>query len=400
MTGDENTVVNQPQPSSESNNYDSFLGVESSSVESVSEQNPEPIETQTEDVQQVEAESELEQETQQDQETEQTIQDEWFNSLTPEEHAYYAKRYPTLYNAYQSADQPADLKAAFKDRVNQDRNWAAERQQRAVKVTEEEPNLQNETQTAADPTKQREQYQQFVSGLVEQYVDPAAVNELGKGLLEAFGVDTSKADDPEVKALLDNAPKVGQTLARGAADLLTTLLPAIIDRAVETRYPGFTEMHSRTAMMQSWEAVRTKEVENPDGTVDTPFANLPAFGTKEFKTELRRAAAEYAGSAEEFDAMVFRGQDGRPLPMHQQNQKKYEILARVIAGKKVDPQVVQTAVSTGKRLAAEQNNKLNQGKALGAGRSSRTLDTGKDESPLRKGFKIFQERDQNIFSRS
>ncbi len=46
---------------------------------------------------------------------------------------------------------------------------------------------------------------------------------------------------------------------------------------------------------------------------------------------------------------------------------KYEMLARVVSGQKVNPAVVAEAVATGKKLAGQADRKRQNGRALGAG---------------------------------
>ena len=93
-----------------------------------------------------------------------------------------------------------------------------------------------------------------------------------------------------------------------------------------------------------------------------------------FSEKLRDAAEQIPG----FDDMVFRGQDGRVLPMGQQATMKYQMLARIISGERVNPAVVAEAVATGRRLAGQADRKKQAGRALGSGQST-------NSSPIARG---------------
>jgi hypothetical protein len=385
------TIVNQPQSTEPSGSYNTFLGTEQLSLDKSSEQNPEPTEGVIEEASELEAGDEQEQVLEGDGTREEPQVDEFLAKLSPEEHAYYAKRYPTLYKAYQDPNQPDDLKAAFRDRVNQDHAWAA-KQEGATTQQVEEPTLETEADATLTPEQQRTAHYQQVDNLLSTVIDTKAIDELGANLLKGFGVDIT-SQDPEVQALVKNAPEVGRTLARGAVDLMLTSLPAILMREdangvplisqfVERAFPGTLDNFERMQYAGAWDSVRNS---------DPNYKDLPAYGPADSDFgKLMQAAAKQIPN---FDKMQF---PGKPA---EQAAAKYAILAKIATGQKVKPAEVTQAVETGKRLADEQQAKRDQGKAFGAGRSSRTLDTGKDESPLRKGYNIFKERDQNIFSR-
>jgi hypothetical protein len=209
-----------------------------------------------------------------------------------------------------------------------------------------------------------------VDQFVDRNLDQNSVNELGLNMLSAFGVDV-KSEDPEVQALIKNAPMVGKTLARGAVDLMNTTLPHMVTAAVERVFPGFSQMYERVAYAEEWDGVRNAT--GPDG--QKLYDKLPEYGSPEFRKATRTAAAQIPG----FDGMAFRDKAGNVLPFRQQTAARYALLAKIMSGQKITPETVAQAVQTGKRLERKATEQRRAGQALGAGQSKGTIEKPEDD---------------------
>lgn len=364
---------NQPQPAdtTQADNSD-FLGTTPEPDYDAAE-TPEPSAAQEGEGETAETEGQ-EAEPEGEQQTEAEPQGEFLATLSPEEHAYYAKRYPTLYKAAQDPNQPDDLRQAFVDRVNQDRAFEEMRSGKDEPTVETEEQTTEGQQQPVEPAKLREQHYARVDEIVANFVDPQAMEELGKNLLAGFGVDlTSK--DPEVQALVKDAPKVGQTLARGAVDLVLTTVaqPEVLGPALEAVMPGFTRMYNQSLYQLLWDDVRsTKQGEA------TPYAKLPAWGSEQFMAALAKTREQFPG----FDQMVFTDANRRPLPKAEQVRQKHMIVAKIAAGQAVSPATVQKAVETGRRIERQTAQKRAAGRALGAGQGNKQFVDPKKSDPI------------------
>jgi hypothetical protein len=259
----EETAADQPTAETESEQFtDNSLPADSNADS--------PSETQTADeaegTESVESESEGDTEGTSETETE-SQPDEFLAGLTREELAYYAKRYPTLYKAYQDPNQPADLRQAFMDRVNQDHAYAELRDGQGE--AEGEPTSEEAPAAVPDATEQRKQYYSQIDDIVSKQIDPQAVQELGTNMLEAMGVDL-KSQDPDVQAIVKNAPKLGAVLAKGAVDLFATTLPGLLGSRLEVAMPGITEMYYENLRARTWEGLRTRSELHPSPTPNCP----------------------------------------------------------------------------------------------------------------------------------
>jgi hypothetical protein len=371
---DESTVVNQPQQtegSHEESNYPSFLGNEPEMDDPATE-SPDPSAEESVEGEEAEAEAGEVEESTEGEQTEQA-EDAFLASLSPQDRAYYERRYPTLFNAYQDPNQPADLRQAFIDRVNQDREFQKLREQSR---TEEAEDLEDNGDAAdQDPDQQRTAYYQQVDAIVSEVIDPKVVEDLGVNLLKGFGVDIA-SKDPEVQALVKNAPEVGKTLARGAVDLTATILPALLfrqdkdgipylGRLIENVFPGTLANFEKQQYADAWESVRNS---NP------AYKELPAYGTTD--SAFGKLMADAAKQIPNFDKLEFRGTKA------EQAASKYQLLAKIATGQKVTPATVAQAVQTGKRQVAERSARVNAGRVLGSGQSSQKFEAPNEDRAM------------------
>jgi hypothetical protein len=316
---------------------------------------------------------------------------ERLKDLTQRESESYQQRYPNAWKRLNDPNVSADDKHLLLDKIESDKEiYRLRAQEEYWNSLEQEPTLEEEAEPEApfvppDPAAIRAAYYQRVDNLVKTYVDPQAINQLGADLLAHLGVDLSKVNDPnlqpqdraELQALAANAPKLGGTLARAATDLIATVLPLLFQEAQEMTNPGWSRTYEKQMCADQWDQVRSQT--GPDGRA--VFANLPQYGTPQFKTALRAAAAQIPN----FDNLVFTGRDGRALPMHEQTRMKYAVLAQRLNGERVPPAVVAQALQTGKRLASQADRKRVAGRALGAGQSTNRgfkSGTNADDDPV------------------
>lgn len=380
----------------------SFLGIEPETLPSLQpEQKPEPAGAEAEP--EVEAGAEETQETTeeappveegQEQIEEEEVDDNWLPSEQEKEFPLdvltkFGKRY-----GYSPEEIQADprLQNALKDKLNSDIYIAQFNEAgQNLEVEETTPEVQ-ETVPAADP---RAEYLARVDGFVSK-IDQESVKQLGNGLLQAFGVNTdvAKLDEmlanpkltPEqraevqgAKALAQNAGKVGATLARGAVDLIFTALPAVLPEALEAIAPGlvqsFKDYQERSTYASAWQEVTQA---NPA---------LPQYGTKEFGALVRKAEGQLGLQSGALGAMVFRGNNGQPLPMAEQARQAYALVAKVASGQKVAPQVVARAVETGRQQERTQQQRRAAGRALGAGQTSRQFEQPEEADEIRDALR-------------
>lgn len=294
-------------------------------------------------------------------------------SLSSEEHAYYAKRYPTLYKAAQDPNQPDDLRQAFTDRVNQDREF--EKLRSRAGDEDEGPTLDDESEESAsqpDQATQRVAYYKEVDAVVNTVLDKQAIEEMGMNLLKGFGVDTT-SKDPEVQALIKNAPTVGRELARGAVDIIATVLPSMLNRTdeegvsylgrmIDSIFPGTLENFERQQYQSAWDQVRNS---------DPSYKDFPAYGKAD--SDFGKFVREQAAKIPNFDKIRFDGTKA------EQAAAKYALLAKVGSGQKATPAVVAQAVESGKRQAAEKTRRVVAGRAMGSGQSSQEFSSTKED---------------------
>ena len=235
------------------------------------------------------------------------------------------------------------------------------------------------------PEETRKRYYGFVDYVRKQTFDPAEVANLGKNLYAAFGLDLSNPEDPDTKAALANAPKVGAVMASALVDGVYSALPTMllspnpisgqpmIFYLLETAMPGISEMWERTMYSLQWERVR---MATRNGQI--AFPGLPAFGTPEFRAAIKKAGEGIPN----FDDAIYKDKDGRELPLPEQAYNKYLLLARFMTGKKTTPAEAEAAFKAGKKTANSLQSKRNAGKAMGAGGNRSSLDPKPSDDPL------------------
>jgi hypothetical protein len=396
--------------------HDQFLGIEPNldlggETETESEQTPEPTETEAEETGETEAGEEAETTTEEaegGETTEEESDDNWLpteqeKQFPLETLVEYAQKRGYKWTADQIA-KDGDIQKLLKDKLNGDIYIKSLEQQEEPESeldenqfegteTEEPAATEAITTQTADP---RKAYYEKVDSIVSKQLDPAAMSELGKGLLSAMGVDTDTdklqklLNNPKLPAeqrteiqgalqLAQSAGKIGTSIARGGVDLVMTVLPQLLPELIEQIYPGTQARYETGVYAQAWQAV-TSAV----GKDQKPlYPNMPAFGTKDFQTMARKAERQLGLPPEGLFKMVLTDpKTGQPLSLEQQAQAKYRMIAKVSQGQKITPQAVAAAVQTGKRQATEVAQKRAAGRALGAGQTSRQFDQPHEEDTV------------------
>lgn len=380
MEGTDNAVVNQPQQTTEATSTpEPFAWLnDQPETEQPATDNPEPNAGDDVEGEELEAGSEeADESTSEDQSEEPTVE-EWLEALTPNERARYAKRYPTAWKALNDPNQPDDMKQLLRDKVNSDSEISKLRSARTEEAEPtgdeaEEPEVQ-EAVSSSDPVKERERYYKEVDAIVAEVFDPKVSDELGLNLLKGFGVDVASTD-PEVQALVKNAPEVGRTLSRGLVDGIATALPALLfrtdaegvpylSRLIDQAFPGTLQNFEQRTYSSAWDQVRNS---------DPAFKELPAYGPSD--SAFGKWASEAAAMIPNFDSIRF------PGTKQEQAAAMYTLMAKVASGSKPSPAVVANAISTGKKIAAKRESAVRAGKVMGAGQSTNKIDSsGKDNS--------------------
>jgi hypothetical protein len=258
-------------------------------------------------------------------------------------------RYAQRYGINENALADPQLKQLLVDKINSDIFIQQQQQQ-----SEQEPEPEVQPQ-AEQPQLSREQYFQNLDRVVQERTDPEVAKQFHADFLKAFGVP-----DAEIaRTSPQQAMAFTHTVSKYALNLMNTfmgdMLGARLTEQISQAFPGFGDMYDRSSHSMAWDRVRNS---------DPGFANLPAYGTKEFSTKLREAASRIPG----FDEMQFTDQQGKALPAQQNAERKYAMLAKIASGQNVNPQLLQQAAAAGARNARRADVRRSAGN-LGSGQS-------------------------------
>jgi len=392
---------------------DQFLGLDpepdfGGEAPAESGENPEPAETEgeTADTTKEGEESETTDEAEGGEAAEEESDDDWLpteqeKQFPLETLAQYAQKRGYKWTPEQIA-KDGDIQKLLKDKLNTDiyaRNLETQLGQREDpeaddenQFEEAEPEVTAEVVTQSDPKKA---HYERVDTIVTKQLDPVAMSELGKGLLGAMGVDT---DTDKLQKLLNNpklppeqraeiqgalqlaqsAGKIGQSIARGGVDLVMTVLPQLLPELIEQIYPGTQRRYEAGVYASAWQSV-TSAV-GKDGKAI--YANLPAYGSKEFQQMAYKAERQLGLPQGGLQNLVIKDTNGNPVPLEQQAQAKYRMIAKVSQGQKISPQTVAAAVQTGKKQAEASAQKRAAGRAMGSGQTSKGLNQPEEDDIL------------------
>ena len=255
-----------------------------------------------------------------------------------------------------------------------------------------------EPQRQEQPPDTQAVYQQRLEQLVGT-IQPEATRQLGMNLVTAFmgGQDPVKqleqvqqtlrnpnlkpeqraqlqANAQDLKTTIDHAPQIGSVLARGAVDLVATVLPSILPEVIEQIFPGTAMRYEVGLAAEAWSTVKDAKANGKP-----LYGSLPAYRTPEFQS-LMRGTEKRLGLPRDGLAQMYPG-----LPKQEQFSRVFRLVAQFASGQKLNPATVAQAVETGKRIATEATGRREQGRVLGAGRGAGRVETSDD--PLRDSLK-------------
>jgi hypothetical protein len=248
--------------------------------------------------------------------------------------SYAESRYPEILRLLDNDPTNGQLRQLLHDKLNTDIYLRQQQEQEQL-----EPE-QFEEETAAEPTQQqtqpqvtREQYFQNLDRVVSERTDPEVAKAFHGEFLKAFGVpDAEIAKMPPEQAM-----RFTNTASKYMLNLMNTFMPEMLSARfgdqVEQQFPGFGEMYQKASYARAWDNVRNS---NP------AYAELPAYGSKEFSKTLREAQQKFP---ELVDAFL---DEKGEVPM-KHSEKAYGLLARIASGQIPDPKLVQQAALSGAR---------------------------------------------------
>lgn len=181
----------------------------------------------------------------------------------------------------------------------------------------------------------------------KQYTDPKIAQMFGDQFLKAFGV--TEAAKPETAIAL------AQTMSTFGLNLIQTALPQILMPLIEQSFPGFAGMFYQGARATSWDGIRNSSEQ---------FANLPAYGTKDFSDMCDKLSEEYPALTE----MGLALQQATGGQLHGPAADKFYSTVAKLATKQADPQLLEQAAQAGARSARRGEVRRANGN-LGAGQS-------------------------------
>lgn len=333
----------------------------------VSEETQEQVVEQPETEQQLQPEVSEQTDEQEQPEPEQEEAENWLPSdqdkVFPDEvYARYAERYNL------SPEQAADpqLRQILHDKINSDIWIQQQREQQ-----EQEPELEPEAEpTRTEPQLSREQHFQNLERVVAERTDPEVAKAFHKDFLSVW-------QRPEAEQPMAFAQVASKYMLNMVNTFLPDMLQAQLSQQLGQAFPGFGDMYERSSMAMAWDRVRNSE---------PGFANLPAYGTKEFANKLHEAADRIPG----FDDMQFTDKNGKALPAQQNAERKYAMLAKIASGQNVDPALLQRAAQAGARNARRADVRRSAGN-LGSGQSKGASGGSKPVNGMQTNTDLFDQ---------
>lgn len=263
---------------------------------------------------------------------------------------YAQGRYPRLLAILKNQNTPEEdrqqVRQILHDKLNSDI---------LIRQQSQEPEEEQE-EIADQPEPKLPTRQEWFDGLrtsVRQRQDPQVAKDFFQQFNKVWGLS-----DQQIQAHEKRNPNIAteftEMMSVMALNLIKTHADSLIwqqlNQQLEQVFPGFGGMYSSSSNARAWDTVRNGS-EN--------FSKLPAFGTKEFSTQARAAASRYFGSDEDFENAQFSRQDKQTgqrvaLTTQENAQKKYAILAKIMAGQAIDPKLIQQAIRTGAKGARRQ----------------------------------------------
>jgi hypothetical protein len=254
--------------------------------------------------------------------------------------------------------------------------YLQQQEELAAPVEEQQPAPQTEPQIS------REQYFQNLENVIRQRTDPQVANDFYSGFMRVFGVPDAEIAKLAPSQALPFTHLASKYMLNAVNTFLPDMLQANLTQVLSQAYPGFGDMYNRSAHALAWDRVRNSSPQ---------FAQLPAYGTKEFSQKLREAANRVPEVAEMIDEA-----DGKPMNQ-QQVARWYGLLARVASGQNVNPQLLQQAAAAGARNARRADVRRAAGN-LGSGQS-KGASQSQPSSRFETNSDLFDENTMDLYER-
>lgn len=296
------------------------------------------------------------------------------------------------------------VQRTLRDLLNTTISFEQQRRERETEEPETNPFEEVATEEAAPATTTAteplaEHYKQVES--IVSALDPKQIEKFGLEVLSAYGVNTDipnlqkQLADPKLTPaqraevtgalqLAQGASKLGQVQAKGAVDIVMSVLPRILPQLLEALYPGTAgrarEMQERQESATAW--TQTVAAMKADGKV-------PAYGTPELQPLILGIEKEMGLPEGGLGALRFNGTNGKPLSYQENAKFVYRMVINHALGRKptISPQVIAQATETGKAQARQADQKRAQGRAMGAGTASRAFESKPTGDPMRDALR-------------
>jgi hypothetical protein len=292
------------------------------------------------------------------------------DKVFPDEvYARYAQRYNL------SPEQAADpqFRQLLHDKINSDIYIQQQREQEQFAEPEPEPEP-----TQPQPQVTQEQHFQNLARAVQERTDPQVAKAFHNEFLGVWNLP----QDQQPQAL-------AQVTSKYMLNLVNTFLPDMLQAQLSQQlgqaYPGFGDMYDRSSHAMAWDRVRNS---------DPGFADLPAYGTKQFSQTLREAAGRIPG----FDEMQFTDAHGKPLPAQQNAERKYAMLAKIASGQNVNPALLQQAAAAGAKNARRADVRRSAGN-LGSGQSKAASGGTKGSTRFETNDDLFDDETMALYQK-
>lgn len=223
------------------------------------------------------------------------------------------------------------------------------RQQQEQQPFEE---LQQETEPQAQLPPTLEEHLASLGQMAKQITNPQIAQDFANRFMKAFGVN--EAAKPET------AQALAETMTMFGANLMQTYIPQVLPAMLDSVMPGFSGMYYQSARASSWDSVRNSS---------PAFAELPAYGTREFVELCSKLDGEYPALTE-MGTQMERVNGGQ---LHGEAANKfYATLAQLATRQQGNPLQLQQAAEAGARTARRGEVRRSAGN-LGAGQSKGAL---------------------------
>lgn len=290
-------------------------------------------------------------------------------------------RYATRYGLDEGRISDPLIRQLLVDKINADVFIRQQQEASEQQQFEEEPEAQQEP-TQQQPAVSREQYFSNLDRVIAERTDPQVAKEFHDGFMRVFGVpeaEIAKVPPQQAQAFTAHMSKYALNLVQ---TFIPDILQAQIGQQINQAFPGFGEMHERSAYAMAWDGVRNS---NPQ------FAALPAYGTKEFSRTLREAEAKFPELIS-----AFHDQAGK-VPVAQAG-RAYALLAKIATGQNMDQNLLRQAAASGARNARRADVRRSAAN-LGSGQSKAASGQQRASSQFQTNDDIFDDDTMALYQR-